>query len=170
MKKSIILTLAFLLGSNFAAASPEHNLSHPPLHQHEHNNLPRGFEQLNLTAEQKEKIQAIVLKDVNEHRDNINHHQEKNASKIDQHIQQERELLNNKIFNEAAARKMVEKQMQEYLANSSNEQSQHIEQRIKMLKKRHAIFQVLTPSQQKQFQEMQDKMHAEMDKHHPPMH
>lgn len=170
MKKSIVLTLALLLGSNFASASPEHNFAHPPFHQHEHNNLPRGFEQLNLTAEQKAKIQAIVSNDINDHRNNLNHHNENNTSKINQHIQQERELLNNKTFNESAARKMVEKQMQEYLANSSKEQSKYIEQRIQMLKKRHAIFQVLTPAQQKQYQEMQDKMHSEMDKHRPPMH
>ena len=63
----------------------------------------------------------------------------------------EQKLMSNKNFDEAAARQMILERQQERM----NMERNHAEHELQMLKKRHAIFQVLTPTQQKQLQDEQ---------------
>ncbi len=65
----------------------------------------------------------------------------------------EQKLMSNKTFDEAAARQMIVERQQERLQM----EREHAERELQMLKKRHAIYQVLTPAQQKQLQELQQR-------------
>ena len=96
--------------------------------------FPRGLERLNLSEEQKQKIQAIL--EANRPQ------QAANSTTRTQRMEQRDELVQAGQFDEAKARQMI------------NERNQrHVEMELQHLKTQHAIFQVLTPEQQKQWQE-----------------
>ena len=107
--------------------------------------FPRGLERLNLSEEQKQKIQAIL--EANRPQ------QAANDTTRTQRMEQRDELVQAGQFDEAKARQMI------------NERNQrHVEMELQHLKTQHAIFQVLTPAQQKQWQESQNKRAERSDR------
>lgn len=160
MKKTTALALAVLLAGNFASAAPAGVQAAKHFHHMKgsKSELPRGFDRLNLSEEQKAKIKAIVEAD---RQGKQAHHAQQREQRRQQfrqnaqtRLQQERALLGSKQFDEQAARKMIAERRQARLAD----EVQRTERELQMLKKRHAIFQVLTPAQQQQYQNMQDEM------------
>lgn len=160
MKKITIASIVFLgMAGAAVAANNIENAPRPPMkgkhgkmHEHHaHSHLPRGFEKLNLSDEQKAKIKAIVEANKPEakaKKDPANFKQKMEARR-----QAEQKLMSGKQFDEAAARQMIVERQQERMGM----EREFAERELQMLKKRHAIFQVLTPAQQKQFQEEQQK-------------
>ena len=59
----------------------------------------------------------------------------------------------NKTFDEAAARRLIAEREQA----RAQFQQRHADFEMQQLKKRHAVFQALTPAQQKQWLESQSK-------------
>lgn len=141
MKKSTLLVLA--LFSSLAVAAPHGKGFHRA-------ELPRGFEYLDLSEAQKAKIKEIVESQPAPARE---HKRTDKQQKFAQLMAQERALMDNKQFDEQAARKMIEERRAERLAD----ERAHAERELHMLKKRHAIFQVLTPEQQQKFRQMREK-------------
>lgn len=163
MKKLTIATLVLMTTAGVAVAAnstdnqttPKHGEhKHGKIMRHhggKHSDLPRGFEKLNLSDEQKAKIKAIVEANKPEakaKKDPANFKQKMEARR-----QAEQKLMSGKQFDEAAARQMIVERQQERMGM----EREFAERELQMLKKRHAIFQVLTPAQQKQFQEEQQK-------------
>lgn len=163
MKKLTIATLVLMTTAGVAVAAnstdnqttPKHGEhKHGKIMRHhggKHSDLPRGFEKLNLSDAQKAKIKAIVEADKParaEKKDFTDFKQKMQARRA-----AEQKLMNSPTFDEAAARQMIVERQQERL----NMERKHAERELQMLKKRHAIFQVLTAEQQKQFQEEQQK-------------
>lgn len=174
MKKLTALTVALMMSAGVAMAAshvehphgehggkPHHGKMHGKHHKGKKDGLPFGFAELNLTDAQKTQIKAIMEAD----RAQKPAKDEKMAEfkrKMDAQRQQERTLMSNKNFDEAAARKMIAERDQ---AREQQRQERN-ERELQMLKKRHAVFQILTPEQQKQLQENQQKKMAEMEKRH----
>ena len=160
MKKVTTLALALLIGANFATAADPVARNHQGAsaqnhHQHaKRDGLPRGFEPLNLSEEQKAKIRAIAQSD-REARPATDKSARREAAKqkMQNRREQERRLLDARHFDEQAAQKLIAERQQERLAV----QQQQAERELRMLKKRHAIFQVLTPEQQRQYRQMQNE-------------
>ncbi len=161
MKKLTIATLALMTTAGVAFAANKTDTAANPngehrggkmMREHKKSDLPRGFEQLNLTDAQKAKIKAIV--EANQptapkaNRDDASFKQKMEARRA-----AEQKLMSNKTFDEAAARQMIVERQQERLQM----EREHAERELQMLKKRHAIYQVLTPAQQKQLQELQQR-------------
>lgn len=162
MKKLSLVIISLLTTAGMAFAATDVN-THPTSDHHgkppfgemrehgkrEKSDLPRGFEKLNLTEMQKSKIKAIV------EADKPAQHPQMDEASFKQKIQArqaaEQKLMSNKNFDEAVARQMILERQQERM----NMERNRAEHELQMLKKRHAIFQVLTPTQQKQLQDEQ---------------
>lgn len=141
---------------------PTHNKKNSKHPEHNKDGLPRGFNKLNLTAAQKTKIKAIMEEgrpakptSQEEHRDDF-------RQKMAQRQAQEQQLLTNKTFDEQAAYQMIAERQQERAEMERN----FADREVQMLKKRHAVFQVLTPTQQKQFLENQKQQRERFEKNH----
>lgn len=163
MKKRNVsaIVVAILASAGIALATSQGNDYHvdmPPSHQEGNidrpkGDVPYGFNQLQLTAEQKAKIKKIMDENRPEKPkdDSQQQRREKFKQKIEQQRQQEQELLSKKQFDEQVARKMIQQRQQEREAF----EKEKAERELQMLKTRHAVFQVLTPEQQKQYLENQ---------------
>lgn len=112
-----------------------------------HAGMLPGFDQLNLTDAQKAQIKQIV--EANRPVKPENHEQQRTqfVQKMQQRQAQEQQLLMSKNFDERAARQLIEERQQE----RAQMMRDHEERELQQLKTRHAVFQVLTPAQQKQF-------------------
>lgn len=176
MKKLTALTVFLMMSAGAAVAADQmQTVEHgkPMPHEHKHygkakhhskkNGVPFGMAELNLTEEQKSKIKSIV--DADRAQQNQNRHSNQIA-KLKQNMQayrtQEQTLFANKNFDEAKARKMIAQRVQQ----RAELEKKYAERELQKLKKRHALFQVLTPQQQKQYQENQQKKIDEMKKRH----
>lgn len=180
MKKLTAFTAALMMSASVAVAADQ---MHPqrgepmPNSRHEkgmkQNNkahLPLGMAELNLTEAQKNQIKAIMEADRTQREQK---HNGDKMAKMQQKIQkmqtyrnQERALMNNKNFDETAARRMIAERNQQFAQERAEMEKNRAERELQMLKKRHAVFQVLTPEQQKQYQENQQKKMDEMQKRH----
>ncbi len=100
--------------------------------------LPRGFERLNLSDAQKKKIKAIMDANRPAQAD-----AQARQAEFEQRRAAEQALISSKTFDETKARQMITEQQQ-----------QHADMMLKNMKMRHDVFQVLTPEQQKQWQDM----------------
>ena len=109
-------------------------------YQDKRDGLPRGFNELDLSEEQKSKIRSIMA----------------------QYRPQQPE-------NHAARRAEFQQKMAERQQERAELERQHAEHELQMLKARHAAFQVLTPAQQQKFIALQKQQHqrfAERMAHH----
>ena len=164
MNKRVLFATALLATASIAMAAGQNNPQNPPpapesqkMHPQKlpksKDGLPMGFERLNLSDAQKNKIKAIMQQ--NRPEKPADHAQR--SAQFEQKMQQrraaEQQLLTSKMFNEQAARQMIA----ERKAERAELQRDHADHELQMLKQRHAIFQVLTPAQQKQFLEEQKK-------------
>ena len=189
MKRSTLLasTAALLLSAGVAVAAgeaakqqpandmppPPHGNRPKPHHSDKMRNkfkrdgLPRGFNELDLSEEQKSKIRTIMAQNRSQQPEN---HAARHAAfqqKMAQRQSQEQQLLGSKNFDEQAARKLIAERQQE----RAELERQHAERELQMLKARHAAFQVLTPAQQQKFIALQKQQHqrfAERMAHHQP--
>ncbi|XXQ68484.1 Spy/CpxP family protein refolding chaperone [Neisseriaceae bacterium B1] len=179
------ITVAALMSAGIAFAvgdNTSNNINQPQAQRHfdgkfnkkdHHGNkdvLPHGFEGLNLTDAQKAQIKQIM--EANRPAQPADNEQQRVQfqQKMQQRQAQEQALISNKSFDEKAARAMIAER-QEARAQMEN---QHAAHELQHLKARHAVFQVLTPAQQKQFldnqkqhQERRMKMHHERPQHMP---
>lgn len=119
--------------------------------------LPRGFAELNLTDAQKTRIQAILAADRPAQQPNREARRADFAQKAAERRQREQALMSAKTFDEQAARALIAERQQER-AEMANEFAAN---ELNMLKKRHAVFQVLTPAQQQQWLQQQSRRQAE---------
>lgn len=154
MKKMIALAaLSAIAATSYAATKektpPQDNgQPKPAFGQHKGHGmmspdgLPRGFERLNLSDAQKTKIKAIM--DANRPAQPAN--AQAGQAEFEQRRAAEQALISSKTFDEAKARQMITEQQQK-----------HADMMLKNMKMRHDVFQVLTPAQQKQWQEMRPK-------------
>lgn len=190
MKRSTLLasTAALLLSAGVAVAAgeaakqqpandmppPPHGNRPKPHHSDKMRNkfkrdgLPRGFNELDLSEEQKSKIRTIMAQNRSQQPEN---HAARHAAfqqKMAQRQSQEQQLLGSKNFDEQAARKLIAERQQE----RAELERQHAERELQMLKARHAAFQVLTPAQQQKFIALQKQQHQRfaerMARHQPP--
>lgn len=126
-----------------------------------------GFEQLNLTDAQKTKIKQIM--EANRPSKPANHERQRAEfiQKMQHRQAQEQQLLMGKNFDEQAARKLIEERQQERVQMLHD----HAERELQHLKTRHAVLQVLTPAQQKQFLANQQQHQQRMMKmrNRPPV-
>lgn len=152
----IIATLASS-GVAFATSQVERNFKEEPPFARNidkgKGGLPYGFNKLKLTVEQKEKIKKIMDENRQEKLkgDSQTQRREKFKQKMEQQRKQEQELLSKKQFDEQVARQMIQ-QRQDERETFEKEKAEH---ELQILKTRHAVFQVLTPQQQKQYLENQ---------------
>ena len=187
MKRSTLLasTAALLLSAGVAVAAGEavkqqsaNDMSPPvrdgykksPRHhqdkmdyQFKRDGLPRGFNELDLSEEQKSKIRAIMAQYRPQQPENHAARRAEFQQKMAQRQSQEQQLLNSKNFDEQAARKLIAERQQERA---------ELERELQMLQARHAAFQVLTPAQQQKFIALQKQQHqrfAERMAHHQPL-
>lgn len=103
-----------------------------------------GFEKLNLSDAQKTEILRIM----EANRPNNGARPEENM-RPDRQAERtaEQALLQNKTFDEAAARELIARQEE---ASAAHRQ-QHADAQLQRLKTQHAVFQVLTPEQQQKW-------------------
>lgn len=174
MKKLTALTVTLMMSAGVAMAAS--HIEHPNMGEHggkphhgkmhgkhgKKDGLPFGFSELNLTDAQKTQIKAIMESDRAQKPAKDENKMAQFKQKMEAKREQERALMSSKTFDEAAARRMIAERQQERI----EQQNQHAERELQMLKKRHAVYQVLTPAQQKQLQENQQKKMAEMEKRH----
>lgn len=155
------ITIAALMSAGIAFAAPDNNTpkDHPAHghfmgkhehkgHQGKHDGLPHSFfHQLNLTDAQKKQIKEIT--EANRPVQPADHAQKRAEfqQKMQQRKAQEQALITAKTFDEQAARRMIAERQQE----RAELERKHAEQVLQHLKTQHAVFQVLTPEQQKQF-------------------
>lgn len=150
MKKMIALAaLSAIAATSYAATKstqPQDNgQPKPAFDQHKGHGmmspdgLPRGFERLNLSDAQKTKIKAIM----NANRPAQPANAQAGQAEFEQRRAAEQALISSKTFDEAKARQMITEQQQK-----------HADMMLKNMKMRHDVFQVLTPAQQKQWQDM----------------
>lgn len=160
MNKKIFsaFTLTALIGAGMATAAdvnrpmPPHGHPHAK-HRHAADGLPHGFAELKLTENQKQQIKQIIAA---QQRPEQIKQPEKRADfeqKIQQQRQREQQLFNAKTFDEQAARAIITERRQ---AREKAEEAM-AERELNMLKTRHAVFQVLTPEQQKQYWEQRSQ-------------
>lgn len=107
--------------------------------------MPRIFYNLNLTAAQQTKIRAII--DAERPDPMMRGSREDVRQRMLGIREQEERLLSAKNFDEQAARTVIEARRKEREA-ADREFAEHDLRRLKM---HHAVFQVLTPAQQKQY-------------------
>ena len=179
MKRSTLLasTAALLLSAGVAVAAGEaakqqpSNDMPPPVrdgykksprhhqdkmdYQFKRDGLPRGFNELDLSEEQKSKIRAIMAQYRPQQPENHAARRAEFQQKMAQRQSQEQQLLNSKNFDEQAARKLIAERQQE----RAELERQHAERELQMLKARHAAFQVLTPAQRQKYTELQKQQH-----------
>ena len=129
--------------------------------------LPRGFEQLDLSEEQKAKIRNIMVQHRAQQPENHADRRAQFQQKMMQRQSQEQQLMSGKTFDEQAARKLIAERQQE----RAELERQHAERELQMLRVRHEAFQVLNPAQQQQYialQKQQQQRFAErMEQRHP---
>uniref|UniRef100_UPI00359FF854 Spy/CpxP family protein refolding chaperone n=1 Tax=Neisseria dentiae TaxID=194197 RepID=UPI00359FF854 len=106
-----------------------------------------------LTEEQKTKIRAIM----EEGRDNRAQQPDDNRreafrQQMENYRAAEQNLMKNPAFDEAAARNLIAQREQ----GMEEQRRQRAEFELQQLKKRHAVFQVLTPEQQQKWLEKQN--------------
>lgn len=159
MKKSTLTALLLGLASFSLAAcstSGEHRghkregaHKHAQSHKGEKDGLPRGFDKLDLTDAQKTQIRQIMEAGrpapMPEHRNTPENMQQERAA--------EQALMQNKTFDEAAARNLIAQREQK----RAEMQSLKAQNELQRLKTRHAVFQVLTPEQQQKLLAEQQK-------------
>lgn len=169
MNKRTILMAAALLGTtgltvaagqNAAAnqaAAVKQELRQPDSRAHyrgeARRDLPRGFNNLNLSDAQKAKIKAIMEAD-RPAKSAAQTDREAFRRKMENRRTQENRLLSAKTFDEQAARALIAERRQEREAL----ENEHAERELSRLKRHHAVFQVLTPAQQKQYLQNQEQM------------
>ena len=117
--------------------------------------LPRGFNELDLSEEQKSKIRSIMAQYRPQQPENHAARRAEFQQKMAQRQAQEQQLIGGKNFDEQAARKLIAERQQE----RAELERQHAEHELQMLKARHATFQVLTPAQQQKFIALQKQQH-----------
>lgn len=173
MKKTVTLlalSAALFSTATFAHDHESHNTHAPKAHaqimkKNQAMKKPfNAFEGLNLTEQQKAQIKQIQQSHrpqfSAEHRKNLQAAQDK----FEQHRLAEDKIITSKTFDEHAARQLIEARQQERLTM----EKKRAEFELNNLKKRHAIFQVLTPAQQKQFlanqEQARQKQHEKMSR------
>lgn len=172
MKKAPAFATAALIGISalsLAACSSEHS---PKRERGAHagkefrkGGMERGFKDLNLSEEQKTKIRAIMEegRSQNERRrhpdESVQGEQQRRA---EAYRAAEQNLLKNPVFDEAAARNLIARRGQEMEARRRSCDEAELQQ----LKKRHAVFQVLTPEQQQKWLEKQQKRGGQKPQRH----
>lgn len=174
MNKRIIsaVVVAVLTSTGIALATNQDGAIRddmPPFHQQDrehapkfdksaHEGLPHKFNQLKLTDKQKAEIKKIMEANRPEKpsKDTQAQRREQFKQKMEQRRQQEQKLMMSKTFDEQAARQMIAQRQQERAAM----EREQAERELQMLKTRHAVFQVLTAEQQKQYLENQ-KQHQQ---------
>ncbi len=178
MKKLTAFTVALMMTAGVAVAADQvqtprgepmqqENGRHGKGKRGDRNGLPFGMEELNLTDAQKTKIKAIMEADRPQRNQNIDSNKlAQMKQKMETYQNQERALMNNANFDENAARRMIAERAQQFSQDRAEMEKNRADRELQMLKKRHAVFQVLTPAQQKQYQENQQKKMAEMQKRH----
>ena len=124
-------------------------------YQFKRDGLPRGFNELDLSEEQKSKIRAIMAQYRPQQPENHAARRAEFQQKMAQRQSQEQQLLNSKNFDEQAARKLIAERQQE----RAELERQHAERELQMLQARHAAFQVLTPAQRQKYTELQKQQH-----------
>ncbi|MBF0804836.1 MULTISPECIES: Spy/CpxP family protein refolding chaperone [unclassified Neisseria] len=174
MKKSISTAVFIGISAlSLAACSSDRGPKHDR-NDHRHTakafhkgGMAHGFKDLNLTEEQKTKIRAIM----EEGRDNRAQQPESNRrealrQQIDHYRAAEQNLLQAPAFDEAAVRNLISLREQDREA----QRRQHAELELQQLKKRHAVFQVLTPEQQQKWLEEQNKRSNGKQRTHHQQH
>lgn len=174
MKKWTAFTLALMMSAGVAVAAdgfhgkPHHHPAHPHVHAHKHkSDLPRGFEELNLSDEQKKKIQTIAQEFKTQHAQLKAEHPKAPKNQVSRH-EKEQELFKKAQFDETAARAMIAERQQVRLEM----EKKFADLELHNLKKRHAILQVLTEEQKKQYfsnMENRRKQHQQMFEKHQKM-
>ena len=124
-------------------------------YQFKRDGLPRGFNELDLSEEQKSKIRSIMAQYRPQQPENHAARRAEFQQKMAQRQAQEQQLIGGKNFDEQAARKLIAERQQE----RAELERQHAEHELQMLKARHATFQVLTPAQQQKFIALQKQQH-----------
>ena len=164
MNKTAILACVLLASSGFSMADSDHPHDVPSHHKpyQKHDGLPHDLAKLNLTDAQKKQIQTIL--DQNRPAKPNDHATSREAfqQKMQQRQAQELNIISSRVFNEQAARQLINERTQE----RAQLEQDHAERELQMLKTRHAIFQVLTPEQQQQFISNQ-KRHPELKDKRP---
>ena len=156
MKKITAIAAAALLGIAGAAVAADSaaNMQQPKQsREFKRGELPRDLQALNLSAAQKTRIQAIMQEGRPARNELSEAQRNQMRTQAQAHRAAEQNLLANKTFDEAAARRLIAEREQA----RAQFQQRHADFEMQQLKKRHAVFQVLTPAQQKQWQERQNK-------------
>ncbi|QEY23776.1 Spy/CpxP family protein refolding chaperone [Neisseria animalis] len=155
MKKYFAIAAASLIGLAGIAAAAE-NMAHHNARSdkaeramHKKGELPRDLQALNLNSKQKADIQKIIethRADTKRDRTSNEAFRAEFRKKMQEYRAAEQQLISAKTFDETAARRMIAEHNQH-----------HTDKEVQRLKTRHAVFQVLTPSQQKQWLDNQNK-------------
>lgn len=110
--------------------------------------LPRGFDKLNLSQEQKNQIKALMQQNQQQRAQMGETRRAQMQQQLESRRVEEQRLLQNPTFDEAAARQLLNQRI-------NSQQQQMVEFELKRLQHRHAIFQILTPEQRAQWQQQQ---------------
>lgn len=156
MKKITAIAAAALLGIAGAAVAADSaaNMQQPKQsREFKRGELPRDLQALNLSAAQKTRIQAILQEGRPAQTELSEAQRNQMRTQAQAHRAAEQSLMANKTFDEAAARRLIAEREQA----RAQFQQRHADFEMQQLKKRHAVFQVLTPAQQKQWLESQSK-------------
>ena len=156
MKKITAIAAAALLGITGAAVAADSaaNMQQPKqTREFKRGELPRDLQALNLSAAQKTRIQAIMQEGRPAQTELSEAQRNQMRAQAQAHRAAEQSLIANKTFDEAAARRLIAEREQA----RAQFQQRHADFEMQQLKKRHAVFQVLTPAQQKQWLESQSK-------------
>ena len=156
MKKITAIAAAALLGITGAAVAADSaaNMQQPKqTREFKRGELPRDLQALNLSAAQKTRIQAIMQEGRPAQTELSEAQRNQMRAQAQAHRAAEQSLMANKTFDEAAARRLIAEREQA----RAQFQQRHADFEMQQLKKRHAVFQVLTPAQQKQWLESQSK-------------
>ena len=156
MKKITAIAAAALLGITGAAVAADSaaNMQQPKqTREFKRGELPRDLQALNLSAAQKTRIQAIMQEGRPAQTELSEAQRNQMRAQAQAHRAAEQSLMANKTFDEAVARRLIAEREQA----RAQFQQRHADFEMQQLKKRHAIFQVLTPAQQKQWLESQSK-------------
>ena len=156
MKKITAIAAAALLGITGAAVAADSaaNMQQPKqTREFKRGELPRDLQALNLSATQKTRIQAILQEGRPAQTELSEAQRNQMRAQAQAHRAAEQSLMANKTFDEAVARRLIAEREQA----RAQFQQRHADFEMKQLKKRHAVFQVLTPAQQKQWLESQSK-------------
>ena len=156
MKKITAIAAAALLGITGAAVAADSaaNMQQPKqTREFKRGELPRDLQALNLSAAQKTRIQAIMQEGRPAQTELSEAQRNQMRAQAQAHRAAEQSLMANKTFDEAVARRLIAEREQA----RAQFQQRHADFEMQQLKKRHAVFQVLTPAQQKQWLESQSK-------------